>query len=245
MNRIAVVLLPLALTTVAVGARAFPFLRTWADPADGNDSANAVRAGGGLIYATGSAQDYGIRCSDCHVRSDADPPSAIDAQFVITPGWQDVGGDPGYKPGDVYHIEINMLGEHLGPGPKANNNSIAVVIEDMLGHRAGDYISDSPNNSSMNCTAGPPPDNATLLGHSTYVYADCHGVLSTQLPDANSKTAPLTQWTFDWVAPPAGKGDVTIFWGMVDGDGGELGADGLTSLNDDVKEGTIVLVEGS
>src|SRR5687767_8652056 len=91
-----------ALSSVALGAGAFPFLRSWADPADGNDPTTGLRAGAGLIYATGAAQDYGIRCSDCHIRTESDPPSAIDAEFVVSPAWQDVNGEPAYKPSELY-----------------------------------------------------------------------------------------------------------------------------------------------
>jgi hypothetical protein len=66
----------------------------------------------------------------------------------------------------------------------------------------------------------------------TYVYGDCHGVLF--VPKVNT-----VSWTFSWTAPPPGAGELTIYYGVVDGD-----AHGKSSLGDDVKMGTIKLAEG-
>ena len=49
-----------------------------------------------------------------------------------------------------------------------------------------------------------------------------------------------TSWTFKWTAPAAGAGPVTIYYGVVDGDHA-----GTDSKNDDVKQGTIRLNEGT
>jgi hypothetical protein len=48
-----------------------------------------------------------------------------------------------------------------------------------------------------------------------------------------------TTWTYSWTAPAAGSGPLTVYYGVVDGD-----ANGKSSLGDDVKMGTIKLVEG-
>jgi len=236
MSKKLIFLLPaLFALTVSLGAGAFPFLKTWHDASNANNYQNYTRAGGGGIYGTGSAQDWGIKCSHCHIESEG----LIDVSFDVFPSWTDVGGLEGYIPGERYTITVNLLGEHLGfdnmymgmPVPNENKNGMVAVIEDASGRRAGVYHTDS-GVSSDNCPAGPPDKNEPTL-MSTYVYGDCHGVLFTE-------TNLQTSWTFDWVAPAAGTGDVTIYWGVVDGDWAAF-----SSLDDDVKEGTIRLAEGS
>jgi hypothetical protein len=71
MNKLLPLLLSLGALSVSAASLAFPFLESWHDPADGNGmgaNGNGQRAGGGGIYGTGSRQDWGILCSDCHVR---------------------------------------------------------------------------------------------------------------------------------------------------------------------------------
>ena len=65
------------------------------------------------------------------------------------------------------------------------------------------------------------------------MYGDCHAVLSLSHEG-------LTSWTFDWIAPVAGAGDVTMFVGMVDGD-----HRGDSSLDDDAVERAFPLREGN
>jgi hypothetical protein len=117
MNKLLPLLLSLGALSVSAASLAFPFLESWHDPADGNGmgaNGNGQRAGGGGIYGTGSRQDWGILCSDCRVREAADPPSAIDVQFYVTPPWDNVSGDDAHQPDTLYHIEVELIGEHLG-----------------------------------------------------------------------------------------------------------------------------------
>jgi len=223
--KLVLTLLALAAAMVAARANAFPFIPSWSEGADVN--APPYRGGAGGIYGTGSQHDWGIKCSHCHIGS----PGMIDLEFVIFPDWANVGGDPAYVPGERYTITMNMIGEHLGD-PTDNRNGVNVVIEDAVGDRAGHYYTDS-GVDSVNCLpAYPDPDPPRVT---TYTYYDCHAVLAAGTP-----SAILTSWTFDWEAPAAGTGDVTIFWGAVDGDKNDL-----SSLDDDVKEGVIQLREGS
>ncbi len=205
---------------IAGSVTAFPKMKWWHSASDTNSD-----AGAGGIYATGSTQDWGIKCSHCHIDSEG----LIDADFSYSPALMDIGGEPAYVPGQRYTITIDMIGEHLGETDD-NTNGVNVVIEDASGNTAGDYISDS-GVDSMNCPTSAPDDKDGSV-NTTYVYGDCHGVIFAGL-------RPLTRWTFDWVAPSAGTGEVTVFYGMVDGN-----TEDVTSLEDDVKEGTIKILEG-
>jgi hypothetical protein len=51
----------------------------------------------------------------------------------------------------------------------------------------------------------------------------------------------LSQWSFTWTAPPSGNGNVTFFYGVVDGAGNEHSRKPDAGINDDVKYGTYVL----
>lgn len=222
-----------AVAAVSVSAHvgAFPFLKSWHDPADGNSQPNNVRAGGGGIYATGAAQDWGLKCSHCHIDNGGQQ-GMITAMVDVDPPFTVVNGEQSYSPGQRYTFTFDMMGEHLGmPGTDNNHNSIAVVFEDAGGARAGEYYTDSGVDSVVCQQMAPNPNDGTL--RSTYVYGDCHGILSTEQND-------VTTWTFDWEAPAAGTGEVTVFYGMVDGN-----SHAESSLDDDVVEGIIKLTEGS
>jgi hypothetical protein len=222
-----------AVAAVSVSAHvgAFPFLKSWHDPSHGNSQPMNIRAGGGGIYGSGAAQDWGIKCSHCHI-DNADQQGAISATFDVSPPFDMVNGEQAYSPGQRYTVTVDLVGEHLGTaGMNDNHNSLAVVFEDASGDRAGEYYTDSGVDSIVCQQMAPPKDDASL--RSTYVYGDCHGILATEQND-------VATWTFDWEAPAAGAGEVTIFYGMVDGN---THAD--SSLDDDVTEGTIRLTEGS
>jgi hypothetical protein len=212
--------------TAGVG-HAFPTPAYWHMPASGDAGVN--RAGAGGLYGTGGAQDLGIRCSHCHI----DGEGLIDFQIQATPAFDDIGGEHGYVPGRRYTITIRMTGEHLRPGATMNNmNGMALAIEDASGRRAGRFIADAGQDSNscppMNPIAGMPP-----AGRTTTLYGDCHAVLPLN-------HMGLTAWTFDWIAPAAGSGDLSMFVAVVDGD---TGAE--SSLDDDVVERTVPLRESA
>lgn len=211
-------------------ATAFPFLNSWhmssaGDPPSGN------RAGGGGIYGTGGNQDWGLTCAHCHVKA----AGQIDAMIAPTPAWQNVGGQLAYKPGQAYSITVTMLGEHLrGTAAMDNLNGMAMTFENASGAASGTLASDTPGNSAANCPMNAP--TGTPSG-TTYVYGPagtgCKTVVYVPKPNT-------TAWTFTWTAPAAGAGQITGYYGVVDGD-----HDGKSSLDDDVKVGTLRLAEGN
>ena len=245
----------LASFSALVGASvvfAFPTANFWHMPAAGNVPnptpydvtlvAGPNRAGAGGIYGTGGARDYGIKCSDCHVQTNNPNAGLIDATVTPVPPWQNVGGENGYLPGQQYVITVNLLNEHLGSdvGAPGNNNGFALAIEDASGNPAGVYVTDSGERSDA-CSATDPQVNSNTF--TTVVWGDCHAVLFTGLYQPGGASTPNVgrlSWTFDWIAPAAGAGDLTVFYGVVDGD-----TAAESSLDDDVKEGTIPLREGS
>ena len=207
-------------------AYAFPFLSSWHMPSDG------LRVGGGGIYGTGGAQDWGLTCANCHVKG----AGTIDATITPTPLWQMIAGQPAYKPGQKYAITVKLIGEHLGLGQGTNNlNGMAMTFEDPAGHASGFLASDVAGNDQSTCPATAPASNPAAPA-TTYLWGpakNCKTVVFNPLPN-------LTAWTFSWTAPAAGTGVVTGFYGVVDGD-----ADGKSSLSDDVKVGTLKLGEGN
>lgn len=211
----------------AAVASAFPFGRSWHDRADGNQSNNG-RAGAGGLYGMGSATDKGITCAHCHVKAEG----MIGATITPTPAWGTVNGTMAYKPGQKYSITVAMTGEHKGLNQGMNNlNGMAISVEDQAGKVKGVFESDtSPVVSSAACPTSYPAQNPAA--GTTYLYGDCHGVFFIPRPNT-------TTWTYSWTAPAAGAGPLTIFYGVVDGD-----ENGHSSLGDDVKMGTVKLVEG-
>jgi len=214
--------------STTLGVLAFPKLKYYEQPATGNDQPGGIRAGGGGLYGTGCAQDWGVKCSHCHINDNLQQ-GMITALIDVYPPFVDVNGEEGYVPGERYTFTFDLAGEHLINAE--NVNGIAVAIEDASGATAGDYFADS-GVDSIGCMSAPPADNDPTL-MTTYVYGRCHAVLGTGKANAVS-------WTFDWQAPAAGGGELTLFYGIVDGDSA-----GDASLGDDVVEGTRKLQEGS
>jgi hypothetical protein len=212
-------------------AKAFPFSKFMHMPAAGEAGIN--RAGSAGIYGTGGKQDHGIKCSSCHIKGKGQ----IDVSIVPSPAWQDVGGQEGYKPGQKYDITINLLNEHLHSTANDDNNGFGFTIEDAAGKLSG-VLQSSSGQTSSSCPATDPfPTNGNTAGQNSVMYGDCHGIMHLPHPAAS---VPFTKWTFTWTAPAAGKGDLTMFVGVVDGDTG-----GESSLKDDTVERTIPLKQGS
>lgn len=217
---------------LAFGSRvgAFPTGQYWEMASSGEPPpANpANRAGAEGIWYTGSSQDYGLKCSACHIEGEG----LIGVTIVPTPAWVTVGGDPGYTPNTAYTITLTMTGEHLGgaAGAGGDNDGFAAAFEDASGNRAGEYS--TGNSSSTACGATWP---GTAPTGDAYTYGDCHAVVFLErLNDPQNHI-----WDFTWTSPAAGAGDVTLFYSVVDGN---TGAE--SSLDDDVVEGTVVLREG-
>ena len=72
-----------------------------------------------------------------------------------------------------------------------------------------------------------------LISGTTFLYGDCHAILFSGGDD-------VTQWVFQWEAPAAGAGEVTMWYGGVDDDTG-----GHSSLDDDLIQGSLLLREGN
>ena len=223
MTKILAVGLTAALVLAGATATAFPFETSWHMPADG------VRAGAGDIYGTGGQQDFQIKCANCHINA----PGKVGATVAPTPPWPLKAGTAAYQPGTTYTITVALTGEiNLGPpgNPASNLNGFALTAEDAFGKLAGVFASDTtPSVRSDQCPPSFPATRPTT--GTTYVYGTCHAVFSLQ-------RALATNWTFKWTAPPVGTGPVTLFYGVVDGN-----TDGSSSLDDDVKQGTVKLIE--
>lgn len=229
----------IALLAAAGTARAWDAQESWNNPANGGKAPpgdiNAITPGGGGIFGTGGARDYNITCASCHI-NDKQQQGTIDLAFAFNPALPALGGQQAYKPGQLYMITVNLLNEHLGqsncsPYVTGNINNFAASIEDASGKGAGVVTSDS-GQSSAACPAALP----TVTGGTTMTYGDCHAVFSMGGDKADANRA---QWSFSWQAPAAGTGGVTVSWGAVDGDCL------MDSLGDDVKVGSLRLVEGS
>jgi hypothetical protein len=211
---------------------AFPFTSSWHQPASGETSVQPRnRAGAEGLYGTGGRADLGIRCSHCHIKGQG----RIDFTLAAQPAFAKVGGEDAYVPGQQYTITITMTGEHRGTGPGGSNmNGMALAIENAAGQKSGTFIADA-GQSSASCPANDPylnvPNVQLPAGRTTFLYGDCHGVLFLPHQD-------LIAWTFDWIAPAAGSGDLTMFVAVVDGD-----TAGSSSLDDDVVERALPLQE--
>jgi len=217
-------------------AMAFPRNNSWHTAAWGDRA--TVRGEGGGIYGTGGQSDSGIHCSGCHVStrigSCTDPSTGlIDFNLTASPSFGSVaGGDSSYVAGRRYQITLTMTGEHLGDG--TDQNGMAATVEDASGNVVGRFITDSGADSAS-CTTDLPVGMTSHEGPgTTFVYGDCHGVLSV----IDQFSPKRTRWVFDWVAPAAGAGDLSLYVAMVDGD-----TEGLNSTCDDTVERVIPLVE--
>jgi len=215
------------IVSISAVVAAFPFNRSWHESATGVAGTN--RAGGGGRYGTGGRTDKGIKCSHCHVKG----AGKIGINVTANPAFPTTNGDLKYVPGQRYVITVQMTGEHRGgggenPGPTNNKNGMAVAIEDGGGKRAGHFISDAGQDSNACPAQNPYPGGTTPspAGKTTFMYGDCHGVLSLD-------HQALTQWTFTWDA------HLTMFIGMVDGN-----TDGNSSLEDDTAERAMLLRTG-
>ena len=240
MNRILALVIGLFALTAASTAQAFPHLYMWVDPGNGHPS-QGLAPGAGYLYGTGGAKERGITCALCHVKA----PGTIGVTVNPSVPWQVVGNANAYKPGQQYTITVTMTGETKNPGTTDNFNGFALTIENAAGVGVGTFSNDQAANpvTTTSCT------NTRVMGAAEMTLAT-NGV-TTYLISANSAGGGCytvvavpklgaTSWTFKWTAPAAGAGPVTIYYGVVDGDHA-----GTDSKNDDVKQGTIRLNEGT
>lgn len=234
MKRLIQALLVTCIVLTAHAVIAFPFLNSWHTPAaTPSGTGTQQRAGAGGIYGTGSSRDFGITCAHCHINA----PGQIGVTVTPNPAWINKGGSSAYQPGQKYDITVTMT-----PGPSgdlqkgtSNLNGFAATVEDQQGNPAGSFTTDTtPTITSASCTATAPGTNP--MTGTTYLYGTagaCYNIV--YIP----RSGAVQTWKFSWTAPAAGKGQVTLFYGVVDGD-----QDGGSSLGDDVKMGTVKLFEG-
>ena len=226
---------------VAPAVHAFPNLYFWQVAAD---SANG---GAGFLYGTGSTTELGVTCALCHIKA----PGTLDTTVTPSPAWAQKNGSAAYIPGQLYTISVALVNETKGLGLGAKNlNGMVLTIENQAGQGVGLFTNDDNVANAVNtntCIQVPlsPPQaagqlqaNLTARGATTYLISPsatggkCYTVVSVN-------TMNLATWKFTWKAPVAGTGPVTIYYGAVDGLNG-----GSSSLQDDVKQGTVKLVEG-
>jgi len=96
-----------------------------------------------------------------------------------------------YQAGTTYTLAVSLVGEHLGFGTANNQNGFVAEIVDDTGTPAGTL-------------ASPDVDLVKTI--------DDGFVISGEGKDT-------TMWSFLWTAPTAGRGAVTLYLGMVDGNG--------------------------
>ncbi|HEX2678245.1 MAG TPA: hypothetical protein VHM19_16435 [Polyangiales bacterium] len=224
----------LGISAYAGVSHAFPTHREWQTPAAGPSGSTGLRPGGNGYYYTGGIGDSGMTCSGCHINAK----HKISVRIDSNPLWEKAEGGIAYKPGQVYDIVVNLVGEHLGDGK--DNNGMTLTIENDLGQVAGVFQDSLGQYSNTDyCHNNTLPD--TLMTEPAYdqttlIVGDCRAVISLEHP-TNAKARKA--WAMRWQAPKAGTGPVTLFVGVVDGD-----QPGSSSLNDDVAEGKQVLQEG-
>jgi hypothetical protein len=201
----------------------------WWDAADGQDP------GGSGLFGTGSARDHGITCGNCHIDNDKQQ-GQINFTFDFTPALGSVGTKKAYTPGQTYNVDVNLVGEYLGitgcAQYQSHTNNFAATFE-AGGKTVGALANDStPLMTSASCVTSwpnPAPNGTTGL------YGDCRVIFGAG--PAGETIPGLTTWHFQWTAPAAGTGMVTMFWGGVDGN-----CD-MMSMGDAVKSGTLDLAE--
>jgi hypothetical protein len=179
---------------------------------------SAVTSGGGGIWGTGGKRDFGITCATCHV----EPANKMAFAVMFSPA---LGVGNKYTPGQAYVVSATLT-ETLGTNAANcngldNRNGFAATFEFAAGGKAGTLGSDTG-------AAGCPS-----LGTTTMTLGRCDAIVYRA-----AAAKDRTQWTFKWTAPAAGAGAVTLSWAAVDG------SCDMMSMNDDVKTGTLALIEG-
>ena len=213
-------------TLVAFLMIAFPsFARAWDGDGMWTDPASAAQPGGAGNFGTGGALDKGIQCAHCHIGAQG----LISADFAFAPSLGGTPSAPTYTAGQTYQVTVRLIGEHLGLSGcdqyASHVNNFAASFEDGSGRSAGVLVGDSGMRSD-NCPSVVPMN----ITGTTVTAGDCHAIFSHSAEN-------LTRWTFSWVAPRAGAGTITMFYGVVDGN-----CD-MMSMKDDVKVGTLRMGE--
>lgn len=215
-------LLGFGVVTTASVALAWTLERHWeAQVTSGEGAAHS-------IYGTGSPTDEKMLCADCHVRPAPNP--AVGLTFAFTPPLG-AGTPQTFAPNTTYTVTATLTGHHVtgtnAMGGSTNGNGFAARFETATNQPAGTLRSDTVPAS---CPTMLPANLGTLPGTS-FSQGGCSAIHHRGKLGA----AALTAWTFTWTSPAASAGRVTVWWGVVDGDGHE------NSFDDDSKNGTFEL----
>lgn len=187
-------------------------------------------AGHGL-YGTGSPTDEKMLCGDCHVQLAPDA-GTVNLSFQFTPALG-AGATPTFTPNTQYTVTATMTGEHVRgttPTGLTNANGFVARFETATFQPAGTLRSDTTPGSCPTAL----PSNIAMLPGTSYTQGNCSAI-THRGAGRLGLAAAISAWTFRWTSPAASVGPVTIWWGVVDGDGHE------NSLNDDHKNGSFVI----
>jgi hypothetical protein len=172
--------------------------------------------GGGGVFYTGSPSVRRWDCTVCHI----DAPGTL--QVSVTSQPPELATEQRYTPGMTYQLTVAMDAptSQLGLGsPRSNFNAMVIAAEDATGGAAGVFVGFD----------------------SGKFYARGNALLASDSPDVNE-----TSWSFNWTAPPAGTGAVTLWFGVVDGNGANASASEThtDALGDDVAMRALALQDG-
>jgi hypothetical protein len=126
-----------------------------------------------------------------------DPPVPVQVVVRIEPG--ELLVDRIYVPGQTYDVTVTLENEQLGRmAARSNFNGMALTVMDESGAVAGDF-------------SGFAAEDFYVRGRSIIA--------------SSGTTVGVTEWSFRWTAPEAGRGDITLYLGVVDGNGANSPAD--------------------
>jgi len=192
--------------------------------------------GGGNVF-DGAPRFTAHGCDVCHT----DPPHRIGE--ALQADHPELFTD-GYKPGMQYHLRVVLENEWAGIMYKSlgdncgfaattyvpcDQNGFALEVDDLNGNPQGSYTAVVDNA----CATGTPPP-----GVDVYIMLDGNAVTHNGAHHAQS------QWDFCWTAPAAGKGVLTAYLAVVDGNGGDGTMNfPANTTGDDVVTGTLPMAE--
>jgi hypothetical protein len=171
--------------------------------------------GGGGTFYSGAAKDHGWTCAACHV----DAPKKMKVNLTT-----DLFNDFTYEPGKTYDFTLRIEKETKGlASPRANYNGFLLRVLDAKGAPAGSIANAAAQRYFMRSTSS---GEIVALG------------IAGQTPGE-------TEWTFSWVAPAKGRGDITFSLGVVDGNGADVGPSGTRTdpFGDDVYTAEVTVHE--
>jgi hypothetical protein len=139
-----------------------------------------------------------------------DPPVPVQVVVRIEPG--ELLVDRVYVPGQTYDLTVTLEDERLGlSAGRSNFNGMAMTIMDESGAVAGDF-------------SGFAAEDFYVRGRSIIA--------------SSGTTVGVTEWSFRWTAPAAGRGEITLYLGVVDGNGANSPAD--VTLTDPFGDGVFI-----